>query len=62
MEKPLVSSEVEKQRLRDSIARQVEQFLSGGGSITVLESPTRLETSPRGSIWDGPEDITPSLE
>ena len=54
MEKPLVSSEVEKQRLRDSIARQTEQFLNGGGTITVLASPVRLEASPRGSIWDTP--------
>ena len=62
MERPLVSSEAEKERLRGSIARQVEQFLNSGGSITVLETPQRVEQSPRGSIWHAPLDISPTLD
>ena len=50
-------SEVEKQRLRDTIAEQVRCFLEKGGHITVIDSP-----APTGSRYRGYAQATTTLD
>jgi hypothetical protein len=52
--KPVVSSE-EKQRLREEIRCQVEDFLKRGGRIDVLDTALSPGAKQRASIWHGQE-------
>lgn len=61
MEKSSNINTAEKQRLRESIAEQVRNFLEGGGNIDVVEHTPSRNSAYRGSIWDN-ADPTPLLD
>ena len=52
------SSTVEKERIRDQIQRQVEEFLRSGGEIQVLEGAARRQSMQKASVWHGREEFS----
>ncbi len=52
----------EKQRIRDTIADQVQRFLASGGNITVIDVPHSNSLSRRGSTWLSEDDLAPGLD
>lgn len=51
-------SDPEKLALRDTIQHEVQQFLSEGGTITVLKGPPADKARCRGSLWhEGGDDL-----
>ena len=49
----------EKQRLRDSIAEQIQRYLDSGGNITVLDTPRTGAQPPRGQSWRSDIEFEP---
>jgi len=57
-QKPELSSAVEKERLRDEINEQIEEFLHSGGQINVLTDTSKCTRfSSIGSTWNDPENF-----
>lgn len=53
----------EKQRMRDQIRQQVEEFLHRGGRIDVMDrNPPRRQDCGRGSVWHGHDDYQQLLD
>ncbi|TXS92802.1 hypothetical protein FV139_12585 [Parahaliea maris] len=53
----------EKQRMRDQIRQQVEEFLHKGGRIDVMDrTPPRRQAGERGSVWHGQDDFQQLLD
>lgn len=48
---PRNAAETQRDAQRREIAAQVEQFLSHGGRIDVLQSPLREAGAPVGRVW-----------
>ena len=54
---------VEKQRLRNTIADQVQRFLRDGGRITVIDGPRGAPVkASQGSEWDPDLDLEIALD
>ncbi|WP_116364361.1 hypothetical protein [Parahaliea mediterranea] len=52
----------EKQRIRDQIRQQVEEFLHRGGRIDVMDGKPRLQAVRRGPVWHGQDDFQQIME
>src|SRR6056297_2539545 len=52
----------EKQRLRDTIRREVDRFLARGGAITVLESAGDAARDCRASVWQESDRLDDLLD
>lgn len=52
----------EKQRLRDAINRQVNQYLECGGKIRVIETPQQGNTERLLSSWNNGQDFDGLLD
>jgi hypothetical protein len=52
------SSEHEKQRMRDEIDRQVEEFLRRGGKIDIVQDKHSSSASSVGSVWHTQEETS----
>jgi len=61
MENRYGANSVEKARLRDRIAEQVQRFLESGGRITVIDTPQHT-AAPKGSAWQVQGDTSPLLD
>lgn len=54
---------VEKQRLRDAIADQVQRFLQSGGHITVVDGPAGAPAKATyGNEWDMNGDLVDAID
>ncbi len=51
------TNESEKNRIRNEIDVQVEEFLKSGGKIDVVNSKNRSPRAAIGSVWHGSDDI-----
>ncbi len=52
------SSTLEKERIRDEINEQVDNFLRSGGQISVLTNNSKAPRfSSVGSVWSDPDDF-----
>jgi hypothetical protein len=52
----------EKERLRDTIARQIQRYLADGGGITVIEAPQSSHQRGTRSAWHGGLDVGPLFD
>ena len=51
------TNESEKNRIRNEIDAQVEEFLKSGGKIDVVNGNQRSPKASIGSVWRGSDDI-----
>lgn len=51
------ASPFQKQRMRDQIRGEVEEFLRSGGEIRVLDSAGSKDKARRASAWHQQEDV-----
>ena len=51
------TNESEKNRIRNEIDVQVEEFLKSGGKIDVVNGNQRSPKASIGSVWRGSDDI-----
>lgn len=57
------SSTLEKERMRDEINEQVDDFLRSGGQINVLTNNSKAARfSSVGSVWSDPDDFVHAPE
>lgn len=52
----------EKQRMRDQIRQQVEEFLHRGGRIDVMDRGANRQAKQRGPVWHGQDDFQQLLD
>lgn len=63
MERDGSANIVEKQRLRNAIADQVQRFLRDGGHITVIDGPQGVpDRALHGAAWDEEYDLVDATD
>lgn len=51
MNNRVVDTVTSRERIRNEIAHEVEQFLRRGGSIETVPGPSATNTRPVGTVW-----------